>query len=51
MPQGDHKYFYTDPFYIYQMHASGVHNGDTFEYDIRKPEEELKSKSICVFWH
>lgn len=51
MPFANNKYFYTEPFMIYDMWAEVTHNGEFFVEHIFKAEEVLKTKKIFVPWH
>ena len=51
MPYSNNKYFFTEPFYIYDMYAEVSYRGHVFTEHIVKAEETLKSKRIFVLWH
>ncbi len=51
MPFSNNKYYFTEPFYTYDMWAEVTHEGNYFTEHIRKAEDVLKTKRIFVCWH
>ena len=51
MPYSNNKYYYTEPFLIYDMWAEVSHNGNVFTEQIISHKDVLKSKKIFVLWH
>lgn len=51
MPFSNNKYYFTEPFLIYDMYAEVNHRGNFFVEHICKAEETLKTKRIFVPWH
>ena len=51
MPYSNNKYFFTEPFLVYDMYAEVSYKGHFFTEQIVKAEETLKSKRIFVLWH
>lgn len=51
MPYSNNKYYFSDPFLIYDMEAEVSHNGEVFTETIDRAEDTLKTKRIFVPWH
>ena len=51
MPYSNNKYYFSDPFLIYDMQAEVSHNGEVFTEHIERAEDTLKTKRIFVPWH
>ena len=51
MPYSNNKYYFSDPFLIYDMSAEVSHNGEVFTETIERAEDTLKTKRIFVPWH
>lgn len=51
MPFANNKYYFTEPFLVYDLKAEVSHNGEFFTEHIIKEEEVLKTKRIFVPWH
>ena len=51
MPYSNNKYYFTEPFLIYDMWAEISHNGQVCTEQIINHKDVLKSKSIYVIWH
>jgi len=51
MPYSNNKYYFSDPFLIYDMYAEVSHNGEVFTETINKAEDTFRSKRIFVPWH
>lgn len=51
MPYSNNKYYFTEPFLVYDMWAEVSHDGKYFTEHIIKAEDTLKSKKIFVIWH
>jgi hypothetical protein len=51
MPYSNNKYYFTEPFLIYDMWAEITHNGKVTTEQIINHKDVLKSKSIYVVWH
>ena len=51
MPYSNNKYFFSDPFLVYDMWAEVNYEGNYFVEHLVKAEETLKTKRIFVLWH
>ena len=51
MPYSNNKYYFSDPFLIYDMEAEVSHNGEVFTETIERASDTLKTKRIFVPWH
>lgn len=51
MPYSHNKYYFSDPFLIYDMYAEVSHNGEVFTETIERAEDTLRTKRIFVPWH
>lgn len=51
MPFSNNKYFFTEPFLVYDMHAEINHRGKFSEERLIDPDSFLKTKQIFVLWH
>jgi uncharacterized protein YqcC (DUF446 family) len=51
MPFANNKFYFTEPFYIYDMWAEINHGGKLTVERIIKAEEVLRTKRIFVTWH
>jgi hypothetical protein len=51
LPFANNKYFFTEPFLVYDLWAEVNHNGKHFVEHLIKAEETLKTKRIFVLWH
>ena len=51
MPFSNNKYYFTEPFLVYDMYAEVNHRGKFSTEHIVKSEELLKTKKIFVLWH
>jgi len=51
MPFSNNKYFFTEPFMVYDLYAEITHHGRVTVEHIIKAEETLKTKRIFVLWH
>lgn len=51
MPYSNNKYYFSDPFLIYDMYAEVSHNGEVFTEHLEKAENTFRTKRIFVPWH
>lgn len=51
MPYSNNKYYFSEPFLVYDMFAEVSHNGNVFTETICKAEDTFKTKRIFVPWH
>ena len=51
MPFANNKYYFTEPFMVYDMWAEITHDGKFWIEHLIKAEETLKTKRIFVVWH
>lgn len=51
MPYSHNKYYFSEPFLIYDMWAEISHNGTVTTEQLVNHKDVLKSKNIFVVWH
>ena len=51
MPYSNNKYYFSEPFLIYDLYAEVAHNGEVFTEHIHKAEDTFRTKRIVVPWH
>ena len=51
MPFANNRYYFSEPFMVYDMWAEVQADGEYFTEHIVKAEEILKTKRIFVIWH
>lgn len=51
MPYSNNKYYFSEPFLIYDMYADVSHNGEVFTETLEKAEDTFRTKRIFVPWH
>lgn len=51
MPYSNNKYYFSEPYLVYDLHAEVSHNGNVFTEPLTKAEETLRTKRAFVPWH
>ena len=51
MPYSNNKYYFSEPYLVYDLHAEVSHNGNVFTEPLVKAEETLRTKRAFVPWH
>lgn len=51
MPFANNKFNFSEPFLIYDLKAEVIHDGKSYEEQIIKADEFLRTKKIFVTWH